>query len=769
MIAGSLAALVGLAGAPRAFAQAEGGAQAAPSGQGAGGLEEIVVTARRREEQLQATPLSITAFSGTKLDQMNINALDDLGKAVPNLSITPGVSYPDSIEISIRGVAEQDTILTNDSPIALYLDGVYIARNNGVPFNFVDLERVEVLRGPQGTLFGRNTTGGAVNIVTKAPSNDFGLSQKIDYASDNEVTLKTVINTGEIGNSGLKAKLTYQHHQMDGYVRNTLTDNPDQWPGADDSDSIYFALRGDITDSFDFDYRFDYTTDSTVLNNFQITTMQPTGLAYYGPGLQVSPSRLGSLAIYPVGPRSTLEALGHALTLEYAVSDALNFKSITAYRSMALNARTSLAGQGELYAFALNPPTYQTGGVERVTPYEVECTGTSEDSCDNQHQYQFSQELQVSGALDSIKYVGGLYYFTEHVGEYDPQFYTFVLNPYVGLNLNAADHYVGKSTSYAAFGQASYTPPILDDRLELTGGMRYTRDEKAVDIFTSSRLLSHRFNALNGDFTANFQWTPDIMTYFRFANAYKAGGFNARDPGPGYQPENADNYEAGVKSDLLDRHLRVNADIFYTQYANQQISSFVANSAAGGAVSTITVNAGQSTYLGGELEVTIIPAHGWQIDTSFGYTDAEFQQYPYTIGGVVTNIANIVKFPYFSKASFNAGFQYTFDPLSFGDLSMRVDFSYKSGEVFHPNPLQSPLNDIIASDALKDLSANITLAHVPLGYGNSELQASVYGRNLINQAWRVQGIDFSAFAPAGFGIDAYNRPRVLGFNLTATY
>jgi len=462
-----------------------------------------------------------------------------------------------------------------------------------------------------------------------------------------------------------------------------------------------------------------------------------------------------------------MENLGHSITLDYSVSDALNFKSITAYRSMMSNGDGSLSGQGRLYGFVLNPLTFAPAGVQPVTPYSLDCTGTSQDSCYNITQYQYSEELQASGSIDRFKYIGGLYLFEEHVGEVDPQSYTFLVGPAAGLNLGVTNHFVGRSTSYAAYSQVSYTPPILDDKLEITGGFRYSRDEKAYYILTPSTYESHSYNGPSGDFTVKYQWTQDIMAYFRFANSYKAGGFNARTPAPAYQPEYATNYEVGVKSEWFDKRLSLNADIFYTPYTNQQITTTVP--VGGGEVSSITVNLGQSTYLGGELEATVRPADGWLVNVSLGYTDAEMQRYPYVLNGVVTNVAGVAKFPYFSKASLNTGVQYTFDPMPFGTLSLRLDFAYKSGENFAANPYQSPLIDTIASDALKDLSGNITLAHIPLGFGKTELDASVYGRNLLNQAWRVEGVDFSAFAPGGFGIDAYNRPRVIGFNVTAKY
>jgi iron complex outermembrane receptor protein len=738
-------------------------------------LEELVITARKREEEIQTAPLSVTAFSGAKLEQMNVTNLDQLAGVVPNLTLYDSVSYVGGIEITIRGIGEPDPIMSNDSPIALYLDGVLLARNVGLPMNFVDLDRVEVLRGPQGTLFGRNTTGGAINIVTKEPSDTFDLSQKVDYASNNEVTSRTVVDTGDIGDSRIRAKLTYQHHQMDGYVRNTLTSDADEWPGADDTDTLYFVLRGDISDDFHFDYRFDYTSQSTVLPNYQITVAQPGAYQYFGQSplyggapYQVSPTRFGAAEIYPIGPRDTLETLGHALTLEYAVSSALNFKLISAYRSLVANQRQSFDTQGLMYGPVINPVTFAPAGIQEVFPYELACSGTSDTSCDVEHQYQISEELQVSGVIDRFKYLGGLYYFDEHIGENAPQYFTLVLGPSTGLNIAGANVYTGASSSYASFGELSYTPPIFDDRLELTGGVRYTRDEKSLDSISSDNLLSHRFNALSGDFTANFQWTPDLMSYFRFANSYKAGGFNAREgTAPAYAPEYANNYEVGFKSDWFEKHLRLNADVFYTTYSNQQIDTTPASS--GGILGTETINAGESTYLGGELEATVIPAHGWEFDTSIGYTDPEFQKFPFRINGVVTNISNIVDFPNFSKLSFHTGVQYSFDPWSFGDLSIRTDFHYKSRMVFFANPLESPYNDQIAADAEKSLSADITLAHIPTNFGRSELTATVYGRNLLNQAYRVEGVDFSAFAPAGFAVNAYSRPLVVGFNVTLTY
>jgi iron complex outermembrane receptor protein len=417
-----------------------------------------------------------------------------------------------------------------------------------------------------------------------------------------------------------------------------------------------------------------------------------------------------------------------------------------------------------------------------VSPYQVSCTNFSNaETCDNQNQWQISQEFQASGTIDRIKYVGGLYYFEENVGENDPQAFTIPAPtgipsmPYVGVSPPLSYSYSAKAASYAGYGEVVYTPPVLDDQFQLTGGMRFTRDERSEAIRQPAPVRGSTSSSnLSGDATIKYSWTPDIQAYFRFANAYKSGGFNGRDvssypdPARPYAPEVANSYEIGTHSEFLEHHLRVNADVFYTNYSNQQIATIV--STPTNPAVTETINAGASTYLGGELELTAIIADAWQVDVNFGYTDPKYQvynTYPNGLNGPPVNIAQVAKFPYFSRATMDLGVQYAFPPLSYGDLSVRVDFAYKSGVVFGSNPIANPLNDIVASQALNDLGANITLANVPLNYHNGSMQFSLYGKNLLDQHQRIQGVDFSSLAaapPGGFGVDIYNRPRVIGFN-----
>ena len=727
------------------------------------GLEEIIVTARKREETAQVTPVSVTAVSGARLEKLQVTRMDELTEIAPNVSIVQAGNSIGTVITTMRGIGITDPILTNDSPVALYVDDVYIGRTVGALLDLIDIDRVEILRGPQGTLFGRNTTGGALSLFSQAPAAEFGIRQKFGYASDNEFTTTTTVDTGEIGSSGILAKLEYNHHQSDGFVRNTLTASDDGF-GATRSDAVRLALHADLTDRLTVDYKFDYDTqrDRPLLS--QTVAASASTLAYFGKSPQlggspfvVSLDPLDTTTTTDYGP-STLEVLGHNLTLRYDLSDTLKLKSITAYRSMKEVFSTVTGGNGPLEGLIVNPLTGAVS-IQPVTLYDA--------VHDNQNQYQWSQELQLSGTVDRLNYVVGLYYFDENVGESDPQHFTLALPPgFVGLNLTAATNYSGESQSLAAYSQASYTPPILDDKLELTAGLRFTKDEKWMEQFDTSevRNLHKNFYDLSESFSAKYQMDRDLMAYFRFAKAYKAGGFSPRDAGPGYGPEKATAYEGGIKTDLLDRHVRLNADIFYTDYTQMQINQLVATP-TGSAV--VVVNAGEATFTGGELELTVLPATGWEIDLVGGYTAPEYESYLTSRGNTNVDIANTGKFKYFSKLTSTVRAQYEFAPMPVGDLSIAASWSYTGPKYFTTDvdPSVSPFAGIIRAPAFNDVGARITLANIPTGFG--ALTAQFYGKNLLDERQNLAGIDFGP--TLGFATVTYGRGRVLGIDLSARF
>jgi iron complex outermembrane recepter protein len=680
---------------------------------------------------------------------------------VPALNISREAGFANAVTVVMRGIGDTDPVLTNDSPVAIYVDGVYLGRAVGGLMDLVDLDRVEVLRGPQGTLFGRNTTGGAINLYTRAPAESFGFKQTVGYASNNELTSQTVINTGNIGATGFAAKIAYRHHQMDGYVDNPLASR-DAWPGADKKDAFFFALRGNLANDVSLDYKFDHDDESAYSPNYQIVAATPLVVSYFGnspryggaPFTPVTADRLGTVQ-NAILPADRLRTLGHELTLNYDGSDAFKVKSITAYRSMTERGSSDQSDSGPLLGLVRGATTPQ-----RVSLYYA--------PLDQENQHQFSEEVQVSGVLARFNYVAGLYYFDEHVGETSPTQLTVPVPipvgpiPILGFPVTQSLNYSGESRSYAGYSQVSYTPDILDNKLELTPGMRYTKDRKWIgqNDSTAVRSLNRSFNNLSPSFTAKYQWEKDLMTYFRFAQAYKAGGFSARSPGDGYGPEKATSYELGVKGDYFDRHLRINADVYHTSYDGLQLNEFNAGQ-------TVVLNAGGAHFNGGEIEITVLPATGWQVNATVGYVDPVYTQFLYTAPtGITTDIAKGAKFPFVSKTTASFSTQYEFAPLPIGDLSLRADYAYQGPRYFSSNPLPavSPFQQAIKAPGWSDVGAQVMLGNIQTFGG--VMQATLYGKNLLRQYQRIAGIDFGSL---GFGEVAYGRGRVFGIDLSAKF
>ena len=370
---------------PSAFAQS-----AAPAE-----IEDIIVTARRRAETLQSQALSISAIGTEKLAAMNVKSLLDL-TGVPNVSFNKQPGFINTVEASIRGITESDPILTNDQPIAMYVDGVLIGRAIAAGLDLIEPERVEILRGPQGSLFGRNTTGGAINITLPQPTDDMGATLRVGYASNNELTLRGILDTGIIGNSGFKARLAVQRHTMDGYVRNTKTNDGRFWPGSDETNNLYFAVHGDLGSSgATVDYRLDYSHILQYLLSSQLTYADPDIVSYYanspalgGDAFTVSPNRLGAMPLLPL-QRSKGHVFGNSLTFNVPFNDAINLKSISAYRTFTTDTMPNSSGQGLLFGPVVTNFAPFTVEIQRVTPYELARSLYGNPEGDHSHQYQF--------------------------------------------------------------------------------------------------------------------------------------------------------------------------------------------------------------------------------------------------------------------------------------------------------------------------------------------------------------------------------------------
>ena len=734
-------------------------------------LEEIVVTARRQEESLQRTPVSVSALSGDMLDRLNLTQVDRIAQFTPNVSLTESSGAIGGIAPFIRGIGNQEPLLTVDSPVGIYLNGVYIGRQSGALFDLLDLARVEVLRGPQGTLFGRNTTGGAINMVTRRPDETFGAEQKFTIGSFGEFDARTLLRSGAIGNSPISATLGYSHRQNNGWVDNVVAPRS-QDPGAVRSDAGFVALAGDWG-GFKADYLFDYSFRRGKTLAFQIAAVSPDVRNYYnlspvflGDPLTVQVERLGTIR-QENGPRQFSQVMGHSLTLQQEISDALTVKSITGYRQWRANQYTVYA-EPNLQGVVLDPNTFAFAGIRNVTPFHAPL---------EVHQRQWSQELQVLGQVDRWKYVGGLYYFSEDVGEYNPTPFTFVLpGGQAGLPLSPTQAYTGDSRSYAAFGQASFTPPILDDKLSLTAGLRYTTDKRSLDQNNPatpgtpalSRSASKTFHNLAFNTSVDYQWTDTVMTYARVGSGYRSGGFNARAPAGSstqlftFNPEKALTVEGGFKTEFFDRRLRANAAGFYTRYRSLQVAQYT-----GGQGTTQNANA---RFTGFEVEAQAIPMRGLTIDASIGYVKPEYTRFPYpdptSATGALADFAGQAHFPYVPKWTSHVGAEYAIGEVGPGVLSVRADYTTSSKRRFHALnlPNANPFNDVIADPGNRSLSARLTLSEVALGPASGEI--SLWSENITNHDNVVSGIDFGGL---GFAGRSYGPPRRVGVDLRLSY
>lgn len=751
-----------------AYAQSGSGNADSASAQSGGtvvyGLEDIVVTAQKRSESMQRTPLAISAVGLEAIESRRITDATMLGSLAPNLTTTTGPSTKNHVIVQIRGVGESEPILTADSPVGIYVDGVIMGRTTGAAFELLDLERIEVLRGPQGTLYGRNTTGGAVSVISKKPTDEFGVDVTASYGNRDYWQGKLSLNTGEFGDTGIKAKINYVHRQADGYVQNTLVKGSRD-PGAYNTDALRIGLAYDKGGDFRLYYAFDWIDTNAAAALSQVVAARPDLVEYFSQS-----ARYGGTEF--VGPtakrRGTVQAdvtathdrnVSHTATAEIDLSDSATLRLITGFRKWNSEVdNTDLDGNAGLRGLVLDLATNQ------VSVQPVQLFGA--DS--RRGQTQFSQEINLIGNLgERLEYVVGAFYFHEKSWEKNPQQFTMPRNipgvGLVGLNLRSNLEYEHKNDSQALFGQATYH---ITDTLSFTGGLRYTEDQKQLLVFTNTLgQLNRDFSRLNYAATLSWQATPGLMAYARVATGYKAGGFSARAVNTGYDPETVTNYEIGIKSDLFDRRLRFNATAFYMDLKDKQLNQLVAGS---GGTATQTINAGKGDFKGIEIEVEALPFAGLRLNGSFGYVDRNFSELlaldPAT--DQIRDYADRASFSYSASTTATAGAEYTFGNVGAGELSVRLDYSYKSRVGFNILPFApfAPFDKEIQAPAYGLLDGRIMLTDVPLGGGSAIF--TLWAKNLTNKEYRTNGIDFGSL---GYGIVSYGETRSYGLDVRVKF
>lgn len=622
-------------------APAEAQAQAQPVG-----VEDIVVTARRTEENLQTTPVAVTALSTEMIKQAQVGDAAGLQRTAPSLSIATGAPGGSGfVYISIRGMPALNPGVANDPSVATYVDGVYVPRPSQGSADLIDLQRVEVLRGPQGTLFGRNTTGGALNIVTIEPTGDLEGQLRVQAGNYSYRNVDAVLNIPLKGDE-LAARFVYDFVDRDGYARNVTSNTP-----LKDRNSHYARakLRWAPADS---DWSVILSADYNVLKDHG----QFVGLAAFNPLAGAATAAINAAspqAQYLHTKANWYEAYGIPFTTNPPSTkyDALTAGGRDAYnRVEAYGGNLTINGQiGAVTLKSISAYRYSNA----IGLNELDGTVAQFLAAESAYKSdQYSQELQFSGDLsERLSYIFGGYYSTERgressVAQTFGSFAAASPAPNFGFGLNYG---TVKNVSIGLFGQAYYR---LTDRVRLTGGIRWTWDKRNVVLLNRTNLAldtcapelvsNPGFVAPCGlprsvkyDYPAwtagvDFQVTDSLFAYLKTSAASKAGGFNMRNGSaatPPFKPEQVKDVELGVKFSAFDNRLRINTAAFYSWQSDVQRNASDCITPPGALACTTTQflrNSGNARVYGGELEVSAVPWEGMLLSGNLALLNGEY-------------------------------------------------------------------------------------------------------------------------------------------------
>lgn len=706
-------------------------------------LEEMIVTAQHREESAQSTPISLFTFSATQLENQRITSIENLSGLVPNLSIDSFPSNNQALRLFIRGVGLTDAQLTQDPAVGVYLNGAYIARSTGLAFDIADLERIEVLRGPQGTLYGRNTTAGAIKLVTRKPTVEgLAFDQTLSAGNQDLLSSRTSVNLPLTRRHAVK--LAYFHEDVSGFTDN---DGPGGNWGDRESQGLRLDWRAAISDQLTLDYSYDWARISSYNQAAQAVTPRQSGdglLSIVGDIAQqyitYDNNRINTLSTTTALLPTDTRVSGHTLNLDWALHDYLTIRSISAWRELSDKSYVDFAS-GASAGFRIDFNSAVIGANAGEERRDLPATRP-----DLNHE-QFSQELQFIGNVgESMQYLAGLYYFAERAEEaISPTRHIFSAAPFAGgtiYNLGTEYNEIDND-ALAVFTQFTWTPGILDRRMHLTLGWRHSEDSrKAVREVTDEvvvdqdafilGLTSTQFSADTNDdysddsftFIAAYDWTQDINLYAKYAEAYKSGGFNIRDPDEdgfsnGFDEEKLRAIEAGFKGELLDRSLRVNAAVFHQQFEDFQYNFQIPGTIQGSRV--FNVDEGEMSGL--ELEVQAMPLPGLFLNLSYAYLHTELDDVISPLDGQLRS----AEFANGPENTYSIVVDYALPPLSFGTLGFNASYNFVDD--------RTQQNAATFRDDYDLLNVRLSLTDIA-GLGG-EWRLAAWGKNLQDSDYEV--------------------------------
>jgi iron complex outermembrane recepter protein len=785
---------MGMAFATPAFAQAA--AEEAQSG-----IADIVVTARKTSENLQSVPVAVTALNSEALASKQVLEVTDLARTAPSLTISTGGTGPASIVyLAIRGQAQNSPNSLSDSSVGIYMDGVYVARPIVGNLGFLDMANAEVLRGPQGTLFGRNTTGGALNLTSNRPTKEYEGMLKVGYGNFNQKVIEGVVNAPLSEAVGLRVAARYG--TRNGYFRNNQIGYPQ---GSIDKD---FVLRGTLVIA-----PVESRLKLTVIGDFvrYADDGNATAVAAINPGVLTLPAygafinsefarfvtpaqlpaftaansrwndtfsrpRTGDAQIDKLQNNNRVNAI--AGTLEWDAGD-VNIKSITAYRKSFTDDSLDLHG----FPTSVNP----------FTPFLPNATSAFISTYNNK---QFSEELQLSGKAGALDWQTGVYYFKESG---DEQSRAFVLGG-VQSARTLSDY---SSRSVGAFAQLNYH---VSDALRLTGGFRYTWDKRTIDRHstnnwrlpdplevctvgpnsgltaaaapcTDPRAANFKYPAwtLGADYRVNDQ----LFLYVKSSGASMSGGFNSRFvPAPftqKFDPEKVRDAEVGFKGDFLDRRLRTNLAFFYAKQSNVQR---IVNALVGTTLTQFVTNTGKVNAKGFEFEGTAIPWGGMELTGSLSYLDAKYVRGSRTENQGTALVPILVDrsgepVTQAPKWTWNVGATQTVE-APFGKVSFHADYAYiasramdaATAKTLAQGGTQANIDAVAIGNAASIIKGyGLLNGRIAINFESPDIELAFWGRNLTNKPWFTNV--FNNYTGLGATVQYQGAPRTYG--ATATF
>ncbi|WP_454278444.1 TonB-dependent receptor [Sphingomonas sp. Marseille-Q8236] len=754
-----------------------------------GELKEIVVTATKRETSLQKTPIAISVIDPAMIKDRHVQSLLDLADGtVPSLRVATFEARQSALTVGIRGIVPFDQNQTaRDTGVGVYFDGVYIGRSQGLNAALFDIERVEVLRGPQGTLFGRNTEGGALSIVTAKPTGKFGGSLTAGFGNYGAYNTAAHINLPEFNNIAIKLDGVIQHQNP--FVKNPLPGSVG-W-GAFNRVGGHVAAVWKPVDGFSAELSYDQAKDENTPFYSQLVNYNPRGLPVATLAqINANGGKLPSGTIAPLSPLVVVSgdnrmktadigvpqqysldrSHGFSAKLSYDVAPGLELRSITAWRGVSTD-QWDNSGGAHRTVFLPN------GKFSRY-------------SLSFMQQHQFSQEFQAVGSLPQLDYVAGLYYFTENARETaatpstnqwnaDGTGYTILSQTALGTISSGNQGWApgsflyqrgsfARAYSYAAFAQATYTPAGFD-AFHLTLGGRYTHDKRNGTLYlVQGKSTNFPFTFDNNRFdpmvTAAFDATNAIHLYAKYSTGYRAGGANDRSQTfAAFGPEAVKSYEIGSKMDLFDRRVRLNLAGYIMDRTGTQIDFDNVDTNPSSPTYNLhteeTRNApGKSKIRGIEADITTNPVDGMTVGASYAYT---YTNVPATPNPFLNNALTQVFVVFTPRNAASAYVDYEV-PLAGSEAKVRfhLDGNYA-------DPVYSFQNETTRTDKSFVMNGRIALADLPLTANGTKMTVSLWSRNLLNNTYIYRR---SAANAATLGDYAnFNPPRTIGLEGTVRF